>query len=69
MEVSPVQERRSFGDALALWRSRRGMTKKALAEAMGYDPSYISHIESGRYPAGDDFAHRAEATLSAGGEL
>ncbi|WP_245642592.1 peptide deformylase [Nonomuraea candida] len=59
----------AFGEVLAHWRKRRGMSKKALAEAMDYDPSYISHIEAGRYPAGEDFARRAEAKLSAGGQV
>ncbi|GGT04469.1 hypothetical protein GCM10010156_72830 [Planobispora rosea] len=60
---------RAFGEVLAHWRQRRGMSKKALAEAMDYDPSYISHIESGRHPAGEDFARRAEAKLSTGGQV
>ncbi|MFI7126993.1 helix-turn-helix domain-containing protein [Nonomuraea sp. NPDC050153] len=66
---TPGNEPRAFGDVLASWRKRREMTKKALAEAMDYDPSYISHVESGRYPASEDFARRAEAKLSAGGEV
>jgi peptide deformylase len=68
-EPSPGQSPPLFGAALALWRKRRGLTKKALAEAMGFDPSYISHIEAGRMPAGEDFARRADTALSAGGEL
>jgi peptide deformylase len=45
------------------------MAKKALAAAMGFDPSYISHIEAGRMHASEDFARRADTTLAAGGEL
>ncbi|MEV6158476.1 helix-turn-helix transcriptional regulator [Nonomuraea sp. NPDC052129] len=69
MEATPDQEQHAFGVVLALWRNRRKMTKRALAEAMGYDRSYISHIESGRYRASEDFVRRAEAALSAAGEL
>ncbi|MEV1005142.1 peptide deformylase [Nonomuraea sp. NPDC050202] len=65
----PSDGPRAFGDVLASWRKRRGMSKRALAEAMDYDPSYISHIEAGRYTAGEDFARRAEAKLSAAGEV
>jgi peptide deformylase len=45
------------------------MTKKALAAAMGFDPSYISHVEAGRMSASEDFARRADTVLSAGGDL
>lgn len=58
-----------FRTVLAHWRKQRRLTKKALAEAMGFDPSYISHVESGRYPAGEEFARLAEQKLSTGGEL
>ncbi|MGH3388773.1 MAG: peptide deformylase [Actinomadura sp.] len=58
-----------FRSALADWRQRRRLTKQALAQAMGFDRSYISHVESGRHPASADFARKAEAALSAGGEI
>lgn len=58
-----------FRTALAHWRKQRRMTKKALAEAMGFDPSYVSHVESGRYPPSEEFARLAEQKLSTGGEL
>ncbi|PSK96871.1 peptide deformylase [Murinocardiopsis flavida] len=58
-----------FPAALARWRTHRRMTKKALASLMGFDPSYLSHIESGRHPASEDFARLAERQLAAGGEL
>ncbi|MFW5420735.1 peptide deformylase [Nocardiopsis sp. CNT-189] len=58
-----------FAPALTAWHTRRGLTKKALAHAIGFDPSYVSHIEAGRHPASGDFARRAEQHLDAGGEL
>jgi hypothetical protein len=36
---------------------------------MGFDPSYVSHVEAGRMAASEDFACRADAVLTAGGEL
>ncbi|RAY13768.1 formylmethionine deformylase [Actinomadura craniellae] len=59
----------TFGGVLTRWRKRRRMTGRALADAMGFDRSYISHVEHGRHPASADFARRAEAALSAGGEI
>ncbi|MBB4935130.1 transcriptional regulator with XRE-family HTH domain [Lipingzhangella halophila] len=58
-----------FPSALAHWRTRRGLTKKALAQALGFDPSYISHIEAGRHHAGEDFVRLAERHLATGGHL
>ncbi|MEQ4725017.1 peptide deformylase [Nonomuraea sp. B19D2] len=67
--TQPEHSPQPFGEVLTLWRKRRGMSKRALAEAMRFDPSYISHIESGRHQASEDFARRADAVLSAGGEI
>jgi helix-turn-helix protein len=58
-----------FRSVLAQWRQRRRLTKQALAKAMGFDRSYVSHVESGRHPASADFARKAEAALAAGGEV
>ncbi|GAA2628487.1 peptide deformylase [Actinomadura fulvescens] len=58
-----------FGAALTSWRTRRRMTKQALATAMGYDRTYVSHIEAGRHPASADVARVADQVLGAGGEL
>jgi Helix-turn-helix domain len=58
-----------FGTTLTGWCEHRAMSKKKLAAAMGFDPSYISHVEAGRHPASKDFARKAETVLSAGGAL
>jgi len=58
-----------FAAQLTHWRVQRGLTKRALATGMGFDPSYVSHIEAKRYRPTEDFARRAEAVLRAGGEL
>jgi transcriptional regulator with XRE-family HTH domain len=51
------------------WRERRGLSKKALAAAMAYDPSRVSHIEGGRQAPTEEFTRQAEAALQAGGAL
>jgi len=70
MSVSPVERAaEAFASELARWRVDRGMTKKQLAARMGFDPSYISHIEGRRHRPTEDFARRAEAVLSASGAI
>jgi peptide deformylase len=58
-----------FGAALTRWRLRRRLSKKQLASAMGFDPSYVSHVEAGRQQGSRDFARKAETVLNAGGEV
>jgi transcriptional regulator with XRE-family HTH domain len=58
-----------YARELRAWRERRGMTKKALAAATAYDPSRISHIESGRQAPTEEFTRHAEAALQTGGAL
>ena len=36
---------------------------------MGFDPSYVSHVEARRHRPTEDFARRAEAVLAAGGAI
>src|SRR5690606_19138627 len=43
--------------------------KKQLAAHMGFDPSYLSHIERCRHRPTSDFARRAEAVLQTNGAL
>lgn len=35
---------------IAIWRKRKGMTQRALAEAAGLSPSYLAEIEAGKKP-------------------
>jgi transcriptional regulator with XRE-family HTH domain len=62
-------DERRFAEELRRWRERRGLTKKALAAAMAYDPSRVSHVEAGRQPPTEEFARQAETVLQTGGEL
>lgn len=65
--TGPVQ---GFAAELRRWRREiRGMSMQALADRMGFDRSYVSHVEAGRYVPGADFARRADRVLTAGGQL
>jgi transcriptional regulator with XRE-family HTH domain len=70
MTTSPVERAaQTFAAVLGQWRVDRGMTKKQLAALMGFDPSYVSHVEGRRHRPTEDFARRAEAVLGAGGAI
>ncbi|GAA2277642.1 hypothetical protein GCM10010430_74380 [Kitasatospora cystarginea] len=62
--VDPTAE--AFAAEVAHWREVRGMSKRGLAGKMGFDPSYVSHMESGRHKPTEDFARRADEALNAG---
>jgi peptide deformylase len=70
MTTSPMERAaESFAAELARRRIARGMTKKQLAARMGFDPSYVSHVEGRRHRPTEDFARRAEAVLGAAGAI
>lgn len=70
MTTSPIEQTAaSFVAVFSHWRADRGFTKKHLASQMGFDPSYLSHIECGRHRPTADFARRAELVLRAGGAI
>ncbi|MFE0651022.1 peptide deformylase [Streptomyces sp. NPDC059534] len=54
---------------LKRWRDVRGLSQKALAQLVGYTPSYISKVESGHQRPSRDFAEAADRVLLAGGAL
>lgn len=69
-DPSPVQRAaEAFVAEFARWRVERGMSKKQLAAAMGFDASYVSHVEAARHRPTEDFARRAEAILQSGGSV
>jgi transcriptional regulator with XRE-family HTH domain len=70
MTTSPIEQAAgAFVAVFSRWRADRGLTKKHLAAQMGFDPSYLSHIERGRHRPTADFARRAELVLRAGGAI
>ena len=70
MTELPVDRAASaFADALAQLREQRGLSKKQLAAEMGFDPSYVSHVEAKRHRPTEDFARRADTVLRASGTI
>ncbi|MPZ26639.1 MAG: helix-turn-helix domain-containing protein [Micromonosporaceae bacterium] len=71
MTTSPIEQpaAATFVAVFSQWRGDRGLTKKHLAAQMGFDPSYLSHIERGRHRPTADFARRAELILRSGGAI
>lgn len=59
----------AFIAELKRWRDVRGYSQKRLAEAVGYDPSYVSKVESGQQRPSEAFAREADRVLQAGGAI
>jgi peptide deformylase len=58
-----------FVGELRRWREVRGMSRTAVAVAMGYSRSYVSKVESGHERPSREFARAADDALKAGGAL
>src|SRR5690606_39297991 len=56
----PSPRRAAFGAASTRWREQRAMSKKKLAAAMSFDPSYVSHVEAVLLPATVDYSPKAD---------
>lgn len=69
MSTDQEEDKPPFSTALKTWREQRDLPKKKLAAAMGFDASYLSHVEAGRMHASKAFARKAEEALDAGGAL
>lgn len=70
MTSSPLERAtHEFATHVAQWRTHRGLSKRALAAEMGFDPSYVSHVEGRRHRPTKDFARRAEGVLRTGGVI
>jgi hypothetical protein len=65
-QLTVEQAIEDFAAEVAYWREVRGLSKARLAKQMGFDPSYVSHIESGRHKPTEDFARIADEKLNAG---
>jgi transcriptional regulator with XRE-family HTH domain len=59
----------SYAAELRVWRERRGLSKRALAERMAYDRSYVIKIENKQVPPTEAFTRHAEDVLECGGAL
>ena len=51
------------------WRDLSGLSRAALAKAMGYSRSYVSKVESGSEHASREFVKTADTVLRTGGAL
>ncbi|MCG6499360.1 helix-turn-helix domain-containing protein, partial [Kitasatospora sp. A2-31] len=60
------QTMEAFAAEVAHWREVRSLSKRALARKMGFDPSYVSHMEAGRHKPTEEFARLADEILNAG---
>jgi transcriptional regulator with XRE-family HTH domain len=60
------QTAQAFAAEITYRRDLAGLGQAALAKKMGFDPSYISHIEAGRHKPTEDFARRADTALGSG---
>src|SRR5436190_15840264 len=58
-----------FAAELRQWRVARGWSKRDLAARISFHPSYVSHLEAGRYWPTEKFASRADHILDANGEI
>ena len=52
------------GNAVRIWRGHRGMSGKALAQAAGISPAYLSQIETGRREGPLDVMKRIAGALN-----
>ncbi|HEY8986639.1 MAG TPA: peptide deformylase, partial [Streptomyces sp.] len=59
----------TFATELARWRTVRRLSKRALAQRLHVDPSYVSHLEAGREQGSATLARNADTQLDAGGAL
>ncbi|MEU3613469.1 peptide deformylase [Streptomyces sp. NPDC006872] len=59
----------AFVAELKYWRDVRGLSQSALANRVGYTPSYVSKVEGGQLAPSGSFANQADNVLNAGGAL
>jgi peptide deformylase len=65
-EHGPAEE---FVAELKRWRDVRGLSQTALAQLVGYTPSYISKVEGQQQRPSREFAEQADLQLRAGGAI
>lgn len=65
-EHGPAEE---FVAELKRWRDVRGLSQSALAQRVGYTPSYISKVEGQQQRPSREFAEKADEHLRAGGAI
>lgn len=61
-EVTPLALT-TFARQVTAWREKRKWSKAQLATRMGFDPSYVSHVENGTKPPTLAFAEKCDEVL------
>ncbi|RSS32165.1 helix-turn-helix domain-containing protein [Streptomyces sp. WAC05858] len=59
----------AFAAELIRLRTGKGLSQPSLARRMGYDKSYVSHVERGNQAPTQPFAHQADHVLGSGEAL
>lgn len=60
---------RQFRSELRSWRTRQGLTQRALAERVRFSRETVAAVESGRRFGSHEFAVRCDEVLGTGGRL
>ncbi|MFI6128637.1 helix-turn-helix transcriptional regulator [Micromonospora sp. NPDC051141] len=67
--AAPSAASRQFRAELRRWRTRRGLTQRALAERVRFSRETVAAVESGRRFGSQEFAVRCDEVLATGGRL
>ncbi|MGC4888805.1 helix-turn-helix transcriptional regulator [Micromonospora sp. DT227] len=67
--AAPSAASRQFRAELRRWRTRRGLTQRALAERVRFSRETVAAVESGRRFGSPEFAVRCDEVLATGGRL
>lgn len=60
------QSAESFAAQVSYWREVHYLSKRGLVRKLSFDPSSVSHMESGRHKPTEDFGRRSEVPLKTG---
>ncbi|WFE39403.1 helix-turn-helix transcriptional regulator [Micromonospora sp. WMMD998] len=66
---APSAASHQFRAELRRWRTRRGLTQRALAERVRFSRETVAAVESGRRFGSQEFAVRCDEVLATGGRL
>ncbi|MFG1677086.1 helix-turn-helix transcriptional regulator [Micromonospora sp. NPDC049282] len=67
--AAPSAASHQFRAELRRWRTRRGLTQRALAERVRFSRETVAAVESGRRFGSQEFAVRCDDVLATGGRL
>ncbi|MEW2382739.1 helix-turn-helix transcriptional regulator [Micromonospora sp. NPDC047707] len=67
--AAPCDASHRFRSELRGWRTRQGLTQRALAERVRFSRETVAAVESGRRYGSQEFAVRCDEVLGTGGRL